>query len=965
GLKVDDIGSLVGQNWRLNAGGSISRVVKGLPDDFNGTLEGTGIGRDYKLVPRIQLPSNLGVRLKFPGSDNIPGTPLNTIRRGLNVGPDEAGISLGDGLGISDPNGGGVLPVKLDIRWTPLNEIGMVNFSLQVPVLTFEIFNKGFAVYIELGMKIGVAPEQVVSNVHFNEDGLGYLFLDSGLSGFENGVANLTDIAQLNPGNADYEKYLALIHPNIRFDDAKFLSNTLANFSQWIEVFDGEVPEYNTKRIDVQPDEFYFTAGSYSGKFYLDMKGKPRISPYVPGVQISDPVFDENDQIAGFTIVTEDGLLYVYGAGAVDYTENINYSLSNYYTYNETGFSPFRTRFDSAKLDIGVIDDLKFFGRPGYKTFSNTYLGNYKIMEGPRYASTWHLKEIRSRLTQEVVGFNYDSRSLRYYSDKNYSHTFPNFDIEDKKFKTNFNQDLNPVHTRATKWENGRADFTYHATEARLDRWHLTSIETGRSESAYFHYETPRKELPGDMLCSRVMVNRGGSLFQGWKFSYAATEDVTLVGNCNDTTAVATTSPVSIASDTRFLLGDVYDRPLYDNHAYFFWNFSIGSFSIPLRSVFGYGPNVEFIAHREEMSEFGSLMEVKGFDHRFYGTPNWFNLEEESAIFSAEFNRSFLQSIEGIDQSGDNYDFVTSIAYNNAGSLPKRFSVDQDMFGYHANNPSGSPLPQVTYAPISSDTDISTGTNGFAKHFAFSNAVAPGSMHLGQPGSGALGEVSAGSLKKLTMATGASIAYQYELNQLPDDALGFEFGAGLRVASITRDPGDTPAQTTTYSYEDPAYNNLPVRVFQKEGDEYYRGLEQRVYTTSNFQNELFPNGNGFVGYRIVKETTAGLGTRECKFTTPATFAEDLSINITPGPASYNCAYETKNNILTSDWVLPPTGTGCSEDFYPELFTGDLRKRCGSFFGVKIEEKVRDAGGGLAESHQYSFENLPLPRVASA
>ncbi|MEM6771471.1 MAG: hypothetical protein AAF597_12890, partial [Bacteroidota bacterium] len=115
GLKVDDIGSLVGQNWHLNAGGSISRVVKGLPDDFDGKLEGTGVGRDYKLVPRIQLPSNLGVRLDFIGSGNIPTTTLNKIRRGLPIGGGE----LGEGLGITDldPDNPEILPIKLDIRW--------------------------------------------------------------------------------------------------------------------------------------------------------------------------------------------------------------------------------------------------------------------------------------------------------------------------------------------------------------------------------------------------------------------------------------------------------------------------------------------------------------------------------------------------------------------------------------------------------------------------------------------------------------------------------------------------------------------------------------------------------------------------------------------------------------------------------------------------------------------------------
>ena len=46
GIKVDDECGLVGLGWTLNAGGAVSRIVRGMPDDLYGPINGIARGYD-------------------------------------------------------------------------------------------------------------------------------------------------------------------------------------------------------------------------------------------------------------------------------------------------------------------------------------------------------------------------------------------------------------------------------------------------------------------------------------------------------------------------------------------------------------------------------------------------------------------------------------------------------------------------------------------------------------------------------------------------------------------------------------------------------------------------------------------------------------------------------------------------------------------------------------------------------
>ncbi|MBY0427195.1 MAG: hypothetical protein K2Q22_16290, partial [Cytophagales bacterium] len=67
GNRVDDIPGWVGLGWTLNAGGGITRVVKGLPDeDANGFC---GLNRSGKKVEDFYKSRKYGTSIDFDTSD--------------------------------------------------------------------------------------------------------------------------------------------------------------------------------------------------------------------------------------------------------------------------------------------------------------------------------------------------------------------------------------------------------------------------------------------------------------------------------------------------------------------------------------------------------------------------------------------------------------------------------------------------------------------------------------------------------------------------------------------------------------------------------------------------------------------------------------------------------------------------------------------------------------------------------
>lgn len=947
GLKVNDLGSLVGQNWNLNAGGIISRVVNGLPDEFKGEVLGMGVGRSYELTPRFEILSNYGINFDFQSAGAVTAplcTPQSKVRTGIPVTGE---ILLGEGL-VED------IPIKVDVRWVPIRP-SMLNFNLLIPIFKFW----GITISIELGMEFGVQPEEILSSIIYKEDGLGHHYLNNQNEMNAFGLPALNNDYLENLSDQNKKLFLEKIHPTRRFDNSRFLNDIYSSFDAWVQAFQNWLssgaPTIETERIDIQPDEFYFSAGSYSGKFYIDVEGNIIMTPYLPGVQITPQI--TGGHFSSFTVQTPEGLVYSFGKNdfyGVDFSQNINYYLPNFYTYPEKELSTSRTIFDKAQIDIGRLVKYPLIGARHIQTYGNTYNRNYKIMDGPRYTSSWHLVSIHSLVTQEQVALNYEQQpELTYYANKSYAHTFPNFRLEGDQLTTEygtfFEGHLNPDHVKSTKWENGRAEFSYNATETKLERWNLTSIETNRAEKAEFIYEKDRAEIVGDHVCSKIKIYRNSLFYKGWELFYENTEAVDINAACGEYEIIGP-PPVTAGGETTFSLGEIYEPEWFEFHKYNFFNVRIGCYTLPTRLEFEVNPVEEFLGYRTLMSEFGSLMEVKGYPDPFDSEKYVLDIDKEEAIFRAEHKRTFLKRIEEIDQQETNFDeFVSDIRYKSV-EMPKRFSVHQDIFGYSNDNSlSGSPLPFVTYIPINGDGNpVFSTTSGMALHFPFFNVDAPDQMHLGQKLESDLGYTQKGALSEIELGSGATISFEYELNSIP----GGPLSAGLKVVKKVENPGDTPAKTTSYHYENPIVNNLPLRVHHNLNDKYYAQLESKVVTSSNIMNQLYPNKSGIVGYEKVREEWPGIGSLVHFFTSPDNYASHIDLPNINGDINYSCYTDHISQVLFNDFEAT---ANCVDFLDPALWgPSHILKQCNSLFGLEYRTETYNNNGEIISESDQSY-----------
>ncbi len=347
-----------------------------------------------------------------------------------------------------------------------------------------------------------------------------------------------------------------------------------------------------------------------------------------------------------------------------------------------------------------------------------------------------------------------------------------------------------------------------------------------------------------DSLCSRIEVKRNGEIYKGWQLRYHIPDIPLTIPSCDSILVLLPGTPsVSMPQETWFDLGNTYDFEPYEHYTYFFFNFSLGNcLTIPLRIHFPFSlvPQEDW-GNRTAMGKYSSLMEIK----RLNGI---YNPGVETYLHHSEKERTFLIAVDELDKSfmpdssSGVHDFIGIRYKGDLEIIPQRYSLDQDEYGYQMDNGySGSPFPGVYYDPIEipglSSDSITPATNGAEKLFGFKNPDAenPDSIALGQNSESDLFLVQTGAIDSIKLATGASISFSYELNELPSA----EKGAGIRVAEMTESPFDMPARNTKYIYKDPSVINTPIRIFQHPENYYYHRIEPSPVNPLSLPEDVF------------------------------------------------------------------------------------------------------------------------------
>lgn len=946
GLKVNDQEGVLGSNMNLSAGGKITRVVKGLPDEFNGNIYSHAYGFKRGIKPVIELAGvNVGIEADIPsgflkraickviqallkevlsietgGVDDCKDivdakikTALDEALAGLAQGenffptPEESDQiaelienlndpvfieKLVNGFKIKDGNIGAV---KYLIDWKPF-QFNYINLTLTATIPLFA----GIELQIGVVARAGVKNVDVPSPVIIKKTSVGYDHLMNpdimGQDGLKLPAININDFAGLS--KKEKENYLNKISTTRKRSEREFFHpnafNYLDMFRNLEEVFSGygstsnNFPEVHTSKIDLEPDEYYYEFGGYSGKFYLQPRvptepGMPSVQPKVVLVPYQDFIINIEDRpvegIYKFTFITPEGVEYTFDKVAK--SQYVHYTLPSSSKYPEESLGPLGKRENYHSPNMGSVKYPTYYfiqGIPTSLEVRKDFLTNYYIEEAPEYNSAWHVTSVESKITKERVDLEYQERQISYNSQKNWSHTFPNFKLAHRNnqgppatFKTTHNQDLG-AHLIKSLWKNGFSDLTYSMSEVRVTEPYVNVITNNRGKRAEFIYKD-NPALVGGLLCERIeIIKNENDFFKGWEFQYETPAYTNVEVTCSGTNKVQENgqSP-AYANDQEYGLKMEVD-PNENNEEFIF------TFPLTIRVIcitFGIPLDIRWEAKNlkkdnyyfiNKITELTSILHLN--DLITYVDPVN-NSGGEEARFQAEYVRNFLLQINELDKTESPFNIAT-LDYNGwqaLSSLPKRYGINQDIWGYY-NGPSSrnNPFIKESYEPIESGGDIPYNSD----HFGFFHE---GSVNFsaGRNWESNIEFSKIGQLNRITLETGAFVEYTYDEHEYPLAPSGIfsePVMGGLRMDQFTKGSENGPTQTIDYIYHNPTVINFPVFTDQHPLNEYYKDLEEKVTTSWNPLNEWKMNKGGYVGYAQVDEVFKENGKVEHYFSNP-------------------------------------------------------------------------------------------------
>ncbi len=557
----------------------------------------------------------------------------------------------------------------------------------------------------------------------YNFPGYGYLHI-------KNQGVNLTNFDDNNPNTADKMEIIKRGNWNVTQNQP---------VSGW----------------DLQPDEFYFNFGTYSGKFLFDQDGGINLIPQA-NLKITTifEMVNGVNKITGFIALTEDGFKYEFGKttsgnfaqAPLDETKLSIATSSMHYTYRAI------VAYDNNGNAYFLYTDASGYGYPYWWYERTPYVlspvpthqygvpvpptyvpstifdfdnqNNNENFEYFHYPSTWHLAKITSP-SGDWVSYSYAStNSITYLSDRSFSANIPDlaersvsgigniFESPIRPLPETFNPDL----IRYIYTLPAMQSFTESRSTINILSKKLQSINTSDNTTVNFSSITAREDFPGDNRLDYITVTNSQNLpVKNFSFNYNTIENT------------ATESPL-------------------EQFNFFF-----------SKSVYNYNQNATYIG----------MTSIPFSFQRNFPIPDYCR------------KRMFLTSVQesgpGISQPP--YQFE----YYNDYKLPYRTSTEQDYFGYSNNNPTRHPFVSIGYTykyPFFSNI------NGFAPalgqpilNFSTLNAGSSNGMNGGNKNF-SLDKMKSGVLRKIIYPTGGYKEFIYAVNG------NSSAWNGLRVAEV-------------------------------------------------------------------------------------------------------------------------------------------------------------------------------------
>lgn len=629
---------------------------------------------------------------------------------------------------------------------------------------------------------------------------------------------------------------------------------------------------------DLQPDQFYFNFGKYSGRFVFDQDGNVQLLAkanlkIVPSYQ----VINGNNKIVSFIVLTDDGYKYEFGNFALNaveetkivqsskslplYFDNVNYQNGIGYRYN-------------TKPAMLSIKDNNNNG--GYDNFERQQ--NNEYIEYCTYPSAWYLTKVTSP-TDDFINLIYKNNgTLNYMSDRSFSASTIDFSR-----RTPESQGYNlsvfghvDIGIGIPNYYPSPCLFTVSYSNSIVSSKRLEKIVTAQGYTAKFIASQPRYDLPGDKALDEIVIENSGVLIKTFRFVY------------------------------------------FDSYS----DEEIETFK------FGYlkhrwidPPSTDALEPTSELRQFNIddcnrhrlfLKYIKEIGGEFYLNES---LPPYEFFYDLDIKLPYRSSTKQ-----DLYGF----ANNNTTRYPFADVQYQVAEWYNPNTGfTCNSEPNCSRKPILFFQ--MTGSSGNAIQWPAWNEMGTKDYSFTQ--------MKAGTLKKIILPTGGIKEYEYEYS----GSTQYKSWNGLRIKKISeRESANATANETHYSYGDFKFSDFAITNYRMKervyNNEFY---DNRVFFNSNRINPQTLTKGSEGGYDFVEVSKTGNGKYRADFTTVIDHENliNRTIRITslfttdppdwgyykhPFPA--NTSFEWKQGLPKKETYTNENGNRIKEVFYEYDFT---------------------------------------------